>query len=116
MHLTVELVPVDPEADPIQTAVDLVMTDETGANDRTEVGEFVGICTDTTPQHKTDPMSPILAVDCIGADPGIALRFVHRQSQIIVLRAKIYEGEDLDFDEHQRIPLPEAVPIVTDHD
>lgn len=116
MHLTVELQVVDPDADPIQTAVDLVMTDETGANDRTDVGEFTGACTDTSAQHKTDPMNPILSVDCPGGQPGIALRFVHRGSQLIVLRAKIFEGEELSFDEHQRIALPEAVPIKTDYE
>lgn len=115
LHLSVEMEIVDPDADPIQTAVDLVMTNETGANDRTEIGEFTGNCTDTSAQHLNDPMNPILSVDCSGADPGIALRFVHRNSEIIVLRAKVYEGEELSFDEHQRVALPEAVPIKTDY-
>lgn len=116
LHLTIELQVVDPDADPVQTEVDLVMTNETGANDRTEIGEFPGECTDTSASHRHDPMNPILAVDCTTSDPGIALRFVHRQGEIIVLRAKMFEGEELSFDEHRRVALPEAVPVTTDYD
>ena len=116
LHIAVELQVVDPDAEPKQTAVDLVMTDETGANDRAEIGEFTGECTDTTAQHRADPMTPILSVDCVGADQGLALRFIHRQSELIVLRAVMYEGEEPSFDEHTRIALPAGVPVKTDHE
>lgn len=113
VHLAIETSEV-PDANPPRGRVDLVMTDHTGASDRVEIGEFPGPCEDTSASHLSDPMSPILSVDCTG-EGGIALRFVHRGPEVIVLRARHYEGEEQTFDEHTRIGVPSNAIVKTDH-
>ena len=113
VHLAIEITEV-PDSNPPRAQVDVVMTGQTGASDRVEIGVFPGPCEDTSASHLSDPMSPILAVDCKG-EGGLALRFVHRGPEVIVLRAKHYEGEEQAFDEHTRIGVGSNTTIKTDH-
>jgi hypothetical protein len=113
LHLAIEVEPVE-QATPPRSRVDLVTTDQTGATDRTEIGEFAGSCAETSAAHRADAMRPLLSVDCSGGDPEMLLRFVHRGSELIVLRARLFAGEEPSYDEHTRIPLPTGVPVRTD--
>jgi hypothetical protein len=125
LHLAIEISEAT-ETEPL-SRVDLVSTDETGASDRVEIGAFDGVCKDTSALHRQDAMKPILSFDCAGweSSPGssapvapvskvVQFRFVHRGSELIVLRGRAFEEEEISFDEHTRIPLPSNVPIKTD--
>ncbi len=113
VHLALELTAI-PDSNPIRFQVELVTTDQTGSSQRNYIGEFAGICRDTSAAHTKDAMTPILSADCTGGDPAMLLRFVLRGSQVIVLRAPVVPGEEPSFDEQARVDLPSGVPVKTD--
>jgi len=115
IHLALEYVTIDPDADPVQSRVSLVVTDENGASRRELVGDFDGGCSDVSAQNLNAPMTPILSLDCWSGDIGTALRFVHRPPELVVLRAEVVEGTtEPAFDIHKNVQLPPGVPVTTD--
>ena len=117
LHVAVESVPIDPDAEPPVSEVFLILTDETGAARREEVGQVTGSCADVSATARAEPMAPILALDCWHAGAGVRLRFVARGGAINVLRAEVDEsGGEPSYDAVGHIAIPEGAAIKTDHD
>lgn len=108
-HLSLELAGED------RTVVRLVVTDETGATQRSDLAELAGPCTDVTSSEREDG-TPILAARCDpDAGRGALLHVVVRGNQAIALRDWTDDAE-LAFDEIRRVDLPPGARITTDYD
>lgn len=114
--LAVELLPASGPGGPdagAALALWLVETDETGSTKRTDLGELPGPCT----VRRNPPgvaMKPLFALECTGGE-GMRARLVYQRDQLIVLRAPgTSGGDELDFEESQRIDLPIGVRVLTE--
>lgn len=118
VHVALEYVVLDPAAEPPTSRVSLILTDETGAARREIIDEVPGGCSDVSPRARTEPLSPILGLDCWHAGAGVKLRFVHRNGVINVLRAEVDQatGGESGFDALRSIPIPTGTAVKTDYD
>jgi hypothetical protein len=90
----------------------LIETDETGSTRRVDLGELPGPCA----VRRNPPgvaMKPLFAIECTGGE-GLRARLVYQRDQLIVLRAPGVSGDELDFEESQRIDLPIGVRVLTE--
>jgi hypothetical protein len=114
--LSLELLPAERrrgEADAGSTvALWLVETDETGSTRRVDLGELPGPCT-IMRNPRGMAMKPLFALECTGGG-GLRARLVYQRDQLIVLRAPGLSGDELDFEEAQRIDLPIGVRVMTE--
>ena len=58
-------------------------------------------------------MKPLFAVECTGGE-GLRVRLVFQRDQLFVLRAPGTSGDELDFEESQRIDMPRGVRVLTE--
>lgn len=92
--------------------IELVQTDETGSTERSDLGTYPGPCRDVSAELAGAPMDPLLGIVCTGGE-GLRLRLVRHGTDLVVLRALGATGDDLDFDEIRRIPLPPGAAVTT---
>lgn len=90
----------------------LIETDETGSTRRVDLGDLPGPC-QVRRNPPGVPMKPLFALECTGGD-GMRVRLVYQRDQIIVLRAPGPDGDELDFEESQRIDMPRGVRVLTE--
>jgi hypothetical protein len=90
----------------------LVETDETGSTRRVDLGDLPGPC-QVRRNPPGVPMKPLFAIECTGGD-GLRARLVYQRDQVIVLRAPGPAGDELDFEESQRIDMPRGVRVLTE--
>lgn len=119
LHIGLELESLP--SDPVTTQIDLVVTNETGANERHNLGVFDGKCKDATPAvRQTDP-EVFLAFHCqpFGEQRGVLVHILHRRGRLVLLRAWLGTHKP-SFDEFDQIgelpPFPTGVPLRTDYD
>lgn len=114
--LSLELLPSEPERgeDDAGGRIDLwlIETDETGSTKRVDLGELPGPC-QVRRNPPGVPMKPLFALECTGGE-GARARVVYQRDQVIVLRAPGASGDELDFEEYQRIDLPRGVRVLTE--
>ena len=91
----------------------IIMTDETGATERVDIGSYPGPCRDRSGELEGAAMDPLLGASCSGGE-GVRLLVVQRDGNLVVLRALGEEGDELDHDEVQRVELPPGVPVSVD--
>ncbi len=106
---------------PPTTHIDLVETNENGANKRNSLGVFEGQCKDVTVDvRKTDPQV-LLAFHCQPSanQRGVLVHIIARNSRLVLLRAWLGSSKPT-FDEFDQIaelpPYPTGVPIKTEYD
>ena len=114
--LSLELLPSEPERgeDDAGGRVDLwlIETDETGSTKRVDLGQLPGPC-QVRRNPPGVPMKPLFALECTGGE-GARVRVVYQRDQVIVLRAPGARGDELDFEEYQRIDLPRGLRVLTE--
>ncbi len=114
--LSLELLPSAPERgeDDNGGRIDLwlIETDETGSTKRFELGQQPGPC-QVRRNPPGVPMKPLFALECTGGE-GARVRVVYQRDQVIVLRAPGASGDEMDFEESQRIDLPRGVRVLTE--
>lgn len=116
--LSLELLPIASErgepdagsASPVQLW--LIQTDETGSTRRIDLGELPGPCI-VQRNPPGVPMKPFFTLECSGA-AGTRVRLVHQKDELILLRAPGVQGDELDFEEAQRVELPIGVRVLTE--
>lgn len=117
LHLALEYVVLDPDAEPPTSRVSLILTDETGAARREIIGEYQGGCSDVSLQARGEALSPIMGLDCWWAGAGVRLRFVKRRGTLNVLRARVTEESDeASFEPVKSIEIPAGTAVRTDYD
>jgi hypothetical protein len=113
--LTLELLPVEQRRGidaGASTGLWLIETDETGSTRRIDLGPVPGPCT----VRRNPPgvaMKPLYTLECTGGE-GLRVRLVYQRDQLIVLRAPGTSGDELDFEESQRVDLPIGVRVLTE--
>jgi hypothetical protein len=114
--LSLELLPVEQRRREVDagggTGLWLIETDETGSTKRVDLGQVPGPCT----VRRNPPgvaMKPLFTLECTGGD-GQRVRLVYQRDQLIVLRAPGTSGDELDFEESQRVVLPIGVRVLTE--
>jgi hypothetical protein len=114
--LSLELLPSAPERgeDDNGGRIDLwlIETDETGSTKRVDLGQQPGPC-QVRRNPPGVPMKPLFALECTGGE-GARVRVVYQRDQVIVLRAPGASGDEMDFEESQRIDLPRGVRVLTE--
>ncbi len=90
----------------------LIETDETGSTRRVDLGELPGPCT-IQRNPPGVPMKPFFTLECSGGG-GMRVRLVHQKEELILLRAPGVQGDELDFEEAQRVELPIGVRVLTE--
>lgn len=114
--LSLELLPSAPERGEEDAGgrVDLwlIETDETGSTKRIDLGQLPGPC-QVRRNPPGVPMKPRFAIECTGGE-GARVRLVYQRDQVIVLSAPGASGDELDFEERQRIDLPRGVRVLTE--
>lgn len=114
--LSLELLPSAPERgeDDSGGRIDLwlIETDETGSTKRFDLGQQPGPC-QVRRNPPGVPMKPLFALECTGGE-GARVRVVYQRDQVIVLRAPGASGDEMDFEESQRIDLPRGVRVLTE--
>jgi hypothetical protein len=114
--LSLELLPPDRARGEPDAGGDLVLwlveTDETGSTRRVDLGELPGPC-NVSRNPPGVAMKPLFALECTGGE-GLRARLVYQRDQLIVLRAPGLSGDELDFEESQRIELPIGVRVLTE--
>lgn len=114
--LSLELLPPDRARGEPDAGGDLVLwlieTNETGSTRRVDLGELPGPCT-VSRNPPGVAMKPLFALECTGGE-GLRARLVYQRDQLIVLRAPGLTGDELDFEESQRIELPIGVRVLTE--
>lgn len=119
LHLSLEMQVLDTK--PPTTEVEIVETNETGANERHAVGTFEGECKDATQNVRTTDPEVFLAFHCtpFEGQRGVLVHVMHRRSQLVLLRAWLGSSKPT-FDEFDQIgelpPFPMGVPLRTDFD
>jgi len=87
--------------------VSISVTDETGSVELQKVDSFLGAC-----EKLAAPEDALWLVDCLADGTGLRLKFVHRRSNLIVLRAKVTPSNPSPgFDEYEvlkELPLPQG--------
>jgi hypothetical protein len=79
--------------------------DETGSSDLIDVGKFEGECAAGV-DTGGDPeivKGAVFAVDCVREGQGLQLRFLHRDPDMVVLRAPVGSSS---YEMYRRIGLP----------
>jgi hypothetical protein len=119
LHLSLEMEALDTE--PPTTRIEIVETNETGANERHAIGTFEGECKDATQNVRTTDPDVFLAFHCtpFEGQRGVLVHILHRRSQLVLLRAWLGSSKPT-FDEFDQIgelpPFPTGVPLRTDFD
>ncbi len=119
LHLGLEMEAL--ETTPPTTVVDLVETNETGANTRHKLGTFEGECKDATQNVRTTDPEVFLAFHCqpFEGQRGVLVHILLRRGQLVLLRAWLGSTKPT-FDEFDQIgelpPFPTGVPLRTDFD
>ncbi|HTE49348.1 MAG TPA: hypothetical protein VK698_00635 [Kofleriaceae bacterium] len=90
----------------------LIETDETGSTKRVDLGQLPGPCT-MQRNPPGVPMKPFFTLECTGG-AGTRVRLVYQRDQLIVLRAPGVQGDELDFEEAQRVDMPIGVRVLTE--
>lgn len=116
--LSLELLPIASErgqpdagsASPVRLW--LIETDETGSTRRVDLGELPGPCI-VQRNPPAVPMKPFFTLECSGG-AGARVRLVHQKDELILLRAPGVQGDELDFEEAQRVELPIGVRVLTE--
>lgn len=90
----------------------LIETDETGSTRRVDLGELPGPCI-IQRNPPGVPMKPFFTLECSGG-AGMRVRLVYQRDVLIVLRAPGVQGDELDFEEAQRVELPIGVRVLTE--
>lgn len=105
----VETLSDDDEIPPRQR-VTVSLTDETGAAESIEVGEFVGGC---APSQVDAPENAITALRCWYAGAGTVLQVFRQGGELVIVRAEIDEGgEEPSFEEYKRLPVAVGAVVV----
>jgi hypothetical protein len=106
---------------PPTTQIDLVETNETGANTRHNLGVFDGECRDATVDVRSSEPEVFLAFHCqpFEGQRGVLVHILHRRGRLVLLRAWLGATKPT-FDEFDQIgelpPFPMGVPLRTDFD
>jgi hypothetical protein len=116
-HVAVELIPVTGAKN--RVTIEVVVTDQTGANRRQSVGEYDGPCRDVTTQAKSEPNAPRLGVNCGDERAGTRVRVIAQKNQLVVMRARIDEvtpADDPSYDAYASVRIPLNSRVITDYD
>ncbi len=119
LHITLEF-DISKKSPPT-TNVTLVETNETGANERHNLGEFDGECKDVTPQVRTTDPEVFLGFHCQPYEQqrGVLVHILKRRGRLVLLRAWLGTSKPT-FDEFDQIgelpPTPSGVPLRSDYD
>jgi len=117
LHLSLEHVTIDVNAEKPTARVSLILTDETGSTNREEIGEFPGGCSNVSAAARTESMKPILGLDCWTGEAGVQLRFAHRKNKLYVVVAEVTrETTEPAYQPLKTIDLPQGTPVTTDFD
>lgn len=119
LHLSLEMEPLD--TSPVTTRVEIVETNETGANERHAVGTFEGECKDATQNVRTTDPEVFLAFHCqpFEGQRGVLVHVMHRRGQLVLLRAWLGATKPTfdEFDQIGELPhFPTGVSLRTDFD
>ena len=119
LHLGLEMDVL--QSTPPTTQIDIVETNETGANTRHNLGVFDGECRDATVDVRATDPDVFLAFHCqpFAGQRGVLVHILHRRGQLVLLRAWLGATKPT-FDEFDQIgelpPFPTGVPLRTDFD
>lgn len=109
------------KSQPPTTQIDIVETNETGANTRHNLGVFDGECRDATVDVRSTDPEVFLAFHCtpFESQRGVLVHVLHRRGRLVLLRAWLGATKPT-FDEFDQIgelpPFPMGVPLRTDFD
>lgn len=97
-----------------ESEVRLVVTDETGAARREDLGLYIGTCQDVTRAERAAADEPLFAFRCEGESArGVLVHVLWRAPELVLLRDWL-DDDETAFDEIDRIALRPGVPITTD--
>ncbi len=119
LHLSLEMQALG--TTPPTARVEIVETNETGANKRHDVGTFEGECKDATQNVRTTDPDVFLAFHCTPSEGqrGVLVHVMLRKFRLVLLRAWLGSSKPT-FDEFDQIgelpPFPTDVPLRTDFD
>lgn len=119
LHISLEMAAL--KSKPPTTQIDIVETNETGANTRHNLGVFDGECKDATVDVRSTDPEVFLAFHCqpFEGQRGVLVHILRRRGQLVLLRAWLGATKPT-FDEFDQIgqlpPFPTGVPLRTDFD